>query len=120
MRGFTRPECKDKFQLAPGRIALLALWMVASVLATSAQVSYTFTTLDVPGSTLTRAHGINIHGDVVGLFSKNGGHGFLFHNGTFTTIDFPIPGSTFTSARAINSSGTITGGYTDANEANHA
>ena len=55
------------------RIALLTLWMVASVLATSAQVSYKFTTLDVPGSIFTRAHGINVRGDIVGLFSKNGG-----------------------------------------------
>jgi len=44
------------------RIALLILWMVASALATSAQVSYTFTSLDVPGSSLTRAHGINFRG----------------------------------------------------------
>jgi hypothetical protein len=90
------------------RIALLTLWMVASTLATSAQVSYTFTRLDVPGSSLTRAHGINFRGDIVGLFQHNGGHGFLRHNGTYTTIDFP--GATFTSARGINSSGAIKGG----------
>jgi uncharacterized membrane protein len=100
-----------------GRIALLALWVVASVLATSAQVSYTFTTLDVPDSTLTRAHGINNYGDVVGLFQHNGGHGFLLHNRTYTHIDFP--GGSFTSARGINSSGTITGGYEDSNGVNH-
>jgi uncharacterized membrane protein len=76
-----------------------------------AHVSYTFTTLDVPGSSLTRAHGVNFRGDIVGLFNNNGGHGFLRHNGTYTTIDFP--GATFTSARGINSSGTITGGYVD-------
>jgi hypothetical protein len=64
------------------RIALLTLWIVASALVTSAQVPYTFTTLDVPGSSLTRAHGINVRGDIVGLFNKNGGHGFLRHNGT--------------------------------------
>jgi hypothetical protein len=95
------------------RIALLTLLMVASVLATSAQVSYKFTTLDVPDSIFTRAHGINIRGDIVGLFSKNGGHGFLLHKGTYSTIDFP--GATFTGARGINSSRTITGGYVDSN-----
>lgn len=67
------------------RVALLTLWMVASALVTSAQVSYTFTTLDVPGSSLTRAHGINIRGDIVGLFNKSGGHGFLRHKGSYTT-----------------------------------
>ncbi len=45
-----------------GRIALLALWIVATVPTTSAQVSYTYTTLDVPDSTLTRAHGVNVRG----------------------------------------------------------
>jgi hypothetical protein len=45
-------------------LSLLALWMVASVLATSAQVSYTFTTIDVPDASLTRAHGINVREDI--------------------------------------------------------
>jgi hypothetical protein len=42
------------------------------------QATYSFTTLDVPGSTYTQAHGINASGQIVGYYDDAGGrHGFL-------------------------------------------
>ena len=48
-----------------------------------------FRTLDVPnGTAVTRPHAINAAGDVVGGYSNRSGiHGFLLHDGTYTTID---------------------------------
>jgi uncharacterized membrane protein len=38
----------------------------------------TFTTIDAPGATDSRASGINPQGDIVGFYSDNSGqHGFL-------------------------------------------
>jgi hypothetical protein len=43
-----------------------------------AQPRYSFTTLDVPGSTFTEAWGINDSGQIVGSYEEIGGwHGFL-------------------------------------------
>ena len=48
----------------------------------------------------TSARGINARGDIVGFYSDaaNVQHGFLLHDGTFTTIDFPLSGVRATSA----------------------
>jgi probable HAF family extracellular repeat protein len=72
-----------------------------------------FTTIDVPGATLTIAFGINPRGDIVGLYLDTSGneHGFLLSNGTFTTID--VPGAISTNALGINPRGDIVGGYGD-------
>ena len=50
-----------------------------------------FTRIDVPGATLTVAHGVNDRGQVVGVYLDAGGrgHGFLWEKGRFTTIDVP-------------------------------
>src|SRR5712691_2924375 len=49
-----------------------------------------FSTLDPPGSTLTRALGINDSGQVVGQYNVIGAsHSFLLSGGIFSTIDFP-------------------------------
>jgi probable HAF family extracellular repeat protein len=77
-----------------------------------------YTTLDVPGSTLTSANGINDRGQIVGHYRAGGiQHGYLLSRGGFTTID--VPGSTATNARAINASGQIAGWYVDAGGATH-
>src|SRR5262245_36440763 len=48
-----------------------------------------YTSIDVPGATYTAAVGINAAGKVVGTYGDTSGHdhGFLWSNGTFTTID---------------------------------
>ena len=49
-----------------------------------------FTTLDVPGSYLTEAFGINAKGQIVGLFADGTGfHGFLDTGGSFVTSMCP-------------------------------
>jgi uncharacterized membrane protein len=93
----------------------LALGLVACCLAMRAD-SYTFSTIDVPGSYETDAAGINNAGQIVGSFfsgqpSPSGQplHGFLYNNGAFTILD--PPGSDLTVASAINNVGQIVGNY---------
>ena len=71
----------------------------------------TFTTIDVPGASLTQAFGINPRGDIVGSYAAGGAtHGFLLDKkGTFTTID--VPGASFTEALGVNPRGDIVGRY---------
>src|SRR5438105_12108405 len=72
---------------------------------------YFFSTLDVPGSDLTLAWGINNSGAVVGYYvDANGVHGFLWTGGSYTTLD--APGAVSTKACGINDSGQIVGLYT--------
>ena len=69
-----------------------------------------YTTLDVPGSTLTEAFGINNRDQVVGLYSNGTStEGFLYSGGTYTTLSFP--GNTDTQAWGINDRGQIVGLY---------
>jgi hypothetical protein len=78
-----------------------------------------FTSIDPPGSNLTTANGINDRGDIVGRFCTlakcvplpgNGDfHGFLLHEGEYTTLDFP--GARETNAFKIIDGGQIIGGY---------
>ena len=71
----------------------------------SADTIYSFTTIDVPGASLTEGFGINDSGQIVGdFFDATGSHGFLDTGGSFTTID--VPGSV-TQTRGINDSGQI-------------
>jgi probable HAF family extracellular repeat protein len=69
-----------------------------------------FTTLDVPGATYTRATGINASGQIVGWYvDAAGAHGFLFYQCSYTTLE----GSPFqhgsTRANGINDLGQIVG-----------
>jgi hypothetical protein len=83
--------------------------------------SYTYSVLDVQGSDAnsTSANGINDSRTVVGTYSVtqlclhtfcSTPYGFIWNNGTFTSISFP--GSNGTAATAINNSGQIVGTYT--------
>ena len=60
--------------------------------------TYTYQTIDPPGSTYTIANSINSNGQIVGLYydSNHVEHGFLDNNGVYTTID--PPGSVYTDA----------------------
>ena len=75
-------------------------------------VTYTFTTIDYPGSNSTRAYGINDHGQIVGFYSDGiHNHGFVLENGSFTAIDFP--NAKWTEPQGINNLGQIVGHYYD-------
>src|SRR5690348_1876770 len=79
----------------------------------TAQPTYSFTTLDVPGSFIsnsTFAKGINSSGQIAG-FSWDGStaQGFLLDNGSYTRLD--VPGATNTFAYGINVSGQVVGSY---------
>lgn len=72
-----------------------------------------FTTLRAPGAGTTTAHGINDRGDVVGYsYIAGSPHGFLYRNGTFSTIDFPQD-SISNFAHGINDAGDIVGTFRD-------
>ena len=76
----------------------------------SAQGAYTYTTLDVPGASLTHAYGID--GDnIVGYYIDGSSyHGFSYDGTTYTTID--VPGALQTYAWGI-SGDNIVGSYID-------
>jgi probable HAF family extracellular repeat protein len=100
--------------------AVLSLSLLLSALVSAQDASYTFTTRDVPGATLTHANGINPAGLIVGTFDfgdATGAHGFLKNGATFTTID--VPGATSTSANGINLAGQIVGYFRDATGHDH-
>jgi len=62
----------------------------------------------------TFAYGINNAGQIVGSYvDATGTHGFLFSDGTFTTIDDPLA-TQGTFALGINNAGEIVGLYVDA------
>src|SRR6188768_2319995 len=78
--------------------------------AMKAADGYTFSTIEVPGSTLTVASGIDLMGRVVGYYSDNSGtHGFVYNNGVPARIDYP--GSGWTVALGISNTGQIVGAY---------
>jgi uncharacterized membrane protein len=100
------------------RHSLLAVVVTLSVLVGGREVveaaSFTFTTIDVPGSSFTVASGINPRGQIVGFYPDNippKRHGFLYDAGAFTTID--VPGAIETLPFAINPRGQIVGVYND-------
>jgi hypothetical protein len=66
-----------------------------------------FSVIDVPGSTFTEVLGLANDGDMVGSYGDNNGtHGFLYHNGVFTTLDTP-GGNTL--IWGVNDSGNVAG-----------
>ena len=103
------------------RMALLVVAGIAAVggpiaigvvQATAGQAynAYTFSTIEVPGSSSTVASGVDALGRIVGYYGDGGGtHGFLFDNGAYSAIDFP--GAKWTVAYGVNASGQIVGAY---------
>src|SRR5438270_147875 len=97
--------------------SLVALGLLVGVTGQAmAQPSYSFTILDVPGSSKASAValGINASGQIVGSYYDAAyiHHGFLYDQGCHTTLD--VPGSNCTHASGINASGQIVGTYYDA------
>jgi probable HAF family extracellular repeat protein len=94
------------------RCILLRWFLGFSVLLVTAPapafaLPYTFTLLDVPGATDTRAFGLNDRLQIVGDYSNTSGHGFLYAEGTFTALN--APGAGQTDAFGINRAGQIVG-----------
>jgi hypothetical protein len=58
--------------------ALLAVSCLCSSLSTAHAASYTFTTIDVPGSITTVADGINTAGQIVGFYGDGSGRADSF------------------------------------------
>jgi hypothetical protein len=82
------------------------------VSAPQPDVTFTFTTIDVPGATNTLAGGLNNLDHIVGYYTQSDGifHGFLDVGGMFTSIDDPTATSG-TGASDISGSDQIVGSY---------
>src|SRR5438270_13184176 len=96
--------------------SLVALGLLVGVTGQArAQPSYSFTILDVPGSSKASAValGINASGQIVGSYYDAAyiHHGLLYAQGYYTTL--VVPGASCTQARGINPSGQIVGSYCD-------
>lgn len=94
------------------RFVPVLLAFVAAALAQSnvKNLNLAFTTIDVPGATLTSVNGINTAGDMVGWYANDSFgpyHSFLLKAGNFTFFDYP--GAVSTEAMGINDSGLIVG-----------
>jgi probable HAF family extracellular repeat protein len=73
-----------------------------------------FTSVDVPGASITSATGINDYGHVVGFYEDDAGvHGFVDDGETVAPIDAPYPDVSSTSALGMNNGGDIVGMYQD-------
>jgi uncharacterized membrane protein len=88
--------------------------------ASPVSASFTFTAINFPGGTRTRAVGINDSGDIVGDYFDATGvqHAYLLSQGTFTTFD--PPGSIQTRGLAINNRGVIGGTFLDSSKVRHS
>jgi probable HAF family extracellular repeat protein len=73
-----------------------------------------YRTIHFPGSVISQAYGINNRGQIVGDYRDADGitHGYLWHDGRFTTIDGPH-GTEATSLTEINDRGQILGIYSN-------
>ncbi|MDR3446382.1 MULTISPECIES: hypothetical protein [Dyella] len=83
--------------------------------------SYTYQTLDYPGSSQTIFWGINDFGDLGGQFALNGGtaHAMVYRHGRFESLDPTMLGTYFSAAGGPNDLGNTYGGYADAAGAQH-
>jgi len=90
------------------KLTILGMFLFGGIETALANV-YSFTTIDVPGSSGTGANGINSLGQIVGSFLDASGlvRGFVYSNGSLTTFDHL--NDRYTSASGINDSGQIVG-----------
>jgi probable HAF family extracellular repeat protein len=104
------------FQPTRAVVVFLGTACVAAFLAISNAnaAAFAFTTIDVPGASVTDAFGINANGQIVGATtdSLSQEQGFIYSNGAFTLLN--APGASDTSARGINASGVAAGYFIDA------
>lgn len=84
-------------------------------------VTYSYQTLDYPGSSLTIFWGINDFGELAGQYAVNGGtsHAMAYRHGRFEALDPALMGTYFSAAGGPNDLGQPFGGYTDAAGAQH-
>lgn len=78
--------------------------------------TFDFATVDVPDALSTNPQGINAGGDISGLYvdASKRVHGFILHEGTITSIDYP--GADYTDVRGIGPDGTVVGTYANNGE----
>jgi probable HAF family extracellular repeat protein len=105
----------------PIRTAILALALAMGLTSPAFAITFSFTPIDVPGSTGTVLQDINNAGDIVGSFSVPPPgpvrQGFLLNGGTITPIYMPgVPRTLFTN---INNLGHIVGFFVDNAGVNH-
>lgn len=81
-----------------------------------AEPTLRFTSIEVPGATMTAAQGINAAGEVVGWYFTTDGrqHGFVMKGTGFTTVDYP--GAFYTDVRGIGPNGELVGTFAGENE----
>ncbi len=102
------------------RAAAFAALTILLGITLHAQNGYNFTTIDFPGGTSTQGRGINLHGDVVGVYNDPATglwRGFLLSRGSYTKIDFP--GAAHTYPRGINKRKDIAGFFVDSDGVFH-
>jgi hypothetical protein len=97
-------------------LAILGCAVLLEMTSRASDGPFSFSSVDVPGATLTQASGINAGGDIVGAYvDAKGRHGFVLSGGAFTSIDFPTSDPTNpvigTDARGIGPGGDIVGTY---------
>jgi probable HAF family extracellular repeat protein len=78
-----------------------------------------FTTLDPPGTIHSQGGFINSQGQVVGEYRADKARGFIWRNGTFTTLNLNFPGDLPTVPFGINDRGAVVGTYLTAGNINH-
>jgi hypothetical protein len=92
---------------------LLLMAAIIAVPAASAQASYRFTELSIPGSISATAYGVNDFGTIVGSYTDSTGivHGFQLIGSALTTIDDPSGNGASTVCYSVSNGGVIVGAY---------
>jgi len=80
------------------------------------EMTFNYTTIDVPNAVFTTASGVNARGDIVGAYGDESGrsHGYVLHDGNLVTIDFTTSDGTAaagTEAKGISPDGEVVGDY---------
>ncbi len=105
----------------PVRTVISTLTLVFGLTSSASAITFSFTTIDVPGSLGTVAQDINNSGAIVGVFSASPPaavrQGFLLSGGSFTPLI--VPGAPRTAAANINDPGQIVGFFRDTAVVNH-
>ncbi|AIF48685.1 hypothetical protein HY57_16290 [Dyella japonica A8] len=89
--------------------------------STSQAASYSYQTLDYPGSTQTIFWGINDFGEMAGQFDLNHTtpHAMVYRHGQFELLDPAMLGTYFSAAGGPNDLGATYGAYADATGTQH-
>ena len=97
-------------RLFPALLVCFLSMTVASAQVRTA-IAYKYANLIYPGALLTLPNAINNANTIVGSYfdASSNEHGFIFHAGKFTRVDFP--GATSTEATGLNDIGDIVGIY---------